>query len=327
MAYTATTDVAGFLPNYYSKVFLERLVPGPRMLQFCTMKPLPKNQGKVAYFPRMVVSSTTVSAYKLAEGTVITPEKIDDAQVSATIEQFGNSKAIWDLTELTAIDSTVEETVKEIADQASNIIDIRTMEGGYGTSATPYGGSGFSMFAFNTVGAAENGGIAMSVVYAAVGATEFRMKAATVRAAVKKLMGRNVRPLDDGFYALVCHSDTASRLQADSEWQTAYQYTDPENLRKGVAGTYAGAKIVIDNNIRTSANGSNGDTIYYSFLLGRGALGATELDGGIKTYTKKSGEQDTYNPINQFITFGWKANFVAKHLNLSAALVVLTADA
>ena len=95
MAYTATTDVAGFLPNYYSKVFLERLVPGPRMLQFCTMKPLPKNQGKVAYFPRMVVSSTTVSAYKLAEGTVITPEKIDDAQVSATIEQFGNSKAIW----------------------------------------------------------------------------------------------------------------------------------------------------------------------------------------------------------------------------------------
>lgn len=327
MAYTATTDVAGFLPNYYSKVFLERLTPGPRMLQFCVRKPLPTNNGKVAYFPRMVVSSTTVSAYKLAEGTVVTPEKIDDAQVSATIEQFGNAKAIWDLTELTAINGTVEETVKEIADQASNIIDIRAMEGGYGTSATPYGGSGFSIFTYNTVGAAENDGQSMSVFNLYTNATEFKMKAATVRAAVKKLMSRNVAPLEDGFFALVCHSDTAMRLQADTEWQSAYQYTDPENLRKGVAGTYSGAKIVIDNNIRTSANGSGGATLYYSFLLGRGALGATELDGGIKTYTKRSGSEDTYNPINQFVTFGWKANFVAKHLNLSAGLIVVTADA
>jgi N4-gp56 family major capsid protein len=103
--------------------------------------------------------------------------------------------------------------------------------------------------------------------------------------------------------------------------------TDPENLRKGVAGTYGGAKIVIDNNITTSANGSAGATIYYSLLMGRGALGATELDGGIHTYAKKSGESDTSNPINQFVTFGYKANFVSKILNLSCGLVILTADA
>lgn len=221
-AYTATTDVAGFIPNYYSKVFLERLQPEPIMMQYCVKKPLPQNNGKTAYFPRMVVSSTTVSAYKVAEGTVISTEKIDDAQVSAIVEQFANAKALWDLTELTAISSTVEETVVEIADQAKNIIDRRIIDEAYGTSATPWGGSGFSCFSYNTAAATADV-IAPSVIFAAASTTEYRMTAATLRAAVKKLKGRNVSPLDDGFYALICHSDTAMQLQADSSWQAAYR--------------------------------------------------------------------------------------------------------
>lgn len=323
-AYTATADVAYFVPNYYSKVFLERLVPGPRMMEFCVKKPLPTNGGKVVLFPRMLNSSTMVSAYKLTEGTVISTGKIDDAQVSATIEQFGNAVALWDLTELTAINGTVEETVRELADQANNIIDKRIMEEAYGTSATATG-AGFSMFFYNTVGKTDLGA-STSAGFTYAGITEYSTKAATIRAAVKTMLARNVKPLDDGFFALVVHSDTAMRLQADSEWQTAYQYTDPENLRKGVAGTYSGAKIVIDNNIKTSANGSLGATLYYSLLLGKGAIGATQLDGGIHTYAKKSGESDTSNPINQFITFGWKSNFVPQRLNVSCGLVVITAD-
>ena len=296
-AYTATADVAGFLPNYYSKVFLERLQPEPILMQYCTKKPLPQNNGKTVYFPRMVVSSTTVSAYKLAEGTVISTEKIDDAQVSAIVEQFGNAKALWDLTEMTAINGTVEETVREIGDQARNLLDRRIIEAAYGTSATPWGGSGFSGFAFDTALATE--ALAASAAFGGLNKTTYRMTAATVRAAVQKLRGRNVQPLDDGFFALVVHSDSAMILQADSAWQSAYQYTDPENIRKGVAGTYAGAKIQIDNNIYTSANGSLGAVVYYSLLLGKGALGVTELDGGVKTYMKKSGDSDTSNPINQ----------------------------
>ena len=329
MAYTATSDVAGFIPKYYSKLFLERLQPGPKMLQFCEMKPLPQNSGTVAYFPRMVVDSTVVSAYKLAEGTVITPDKIDDAQVSATIEQFGRSAGITDLTEMTAINGVVEEAVRALGDQANNIIDLRIIEACYGVSASagsdaPTGATGaLSCIAFNTVAGAEGG--AMSAYGTYTGTTEFRMKASTVRYSVGKLMDANVKPFDDGFYALVVKSNTAMRLQADSEWQTAYQYTDAENLRKGVAGTYAGAKVVIDNNICTSANGSAGATLYYSLLLGRGALGATQLDGGVKSYFVAGGASKS-DPINQFVLIGWKANFVPKLLNVKCGRIIVTAD-
>lgn len=328
MAYTTTTNVAGFIPNYYSKIFLERLQPGPKMMEFTTKKPLPQNAGKVAYFPRMVVDSTVISAYTLTEGTVVTPDLIDDAQVSCTIQQFGRAAGITDLTEMTAINGTVEEAVRALGDQANNIIDRRIMEEAYGVSAAGDINApahlGLSSISFNTVAGAEGG--AMSAYGSYTGTTEFRMKASTVRNGVKWLLAKNVKPFDDGFFALVVHSNSAMRLQADSEWQTAYQYTDPENLRKGVAGTYSGAKVVIDNNIATSANGSAGATLYYSLLLGRGCIGATELDGGVKHYTVAGGAAKG-DPIDQFITIGWKANFTAKLLNKNCGVILITADA
>lgn len=319
--YTATSDL-NTLPKYYDKVFLERLLPIPVMRDAALKKPLPAGSGTVAYFPRMTNSSTTVSAYKVTQGTVISTEKIQDVQVSATIETFANAKAIWDLTELTAINSEVEETVKEIGQQAGNIIDKRIMETAYGTSAAAWGG-GFSVQFANL-----NSGSDWTNVSAAGGyiGTSRTITTPMIRQWVKIMRARNVLPGADGLYTLVVHSDTEVAIQADSTWQAAYQNTDPEQMRKGLFGIYGGVKMQRDNNIFTSANGSSGATLYYSILLGEGALGVTELDGGVKTYTKRSGDQDTSNPVNQFITFGWKIFFVPVMLNVSCGLICVTAD-
>jgi len=326
-AYTASTDLTT-LPKYYSKVFLERLQPGPILMDYATQIPLPTGSGTSIFFPRLNVSSTTPSAYKITQGTVISTEKIADTQISAVIEQFGNAKALWDLTELTAINTIVEENIKEIGDQANNIIDKRIRDAAYGTSSRPWGG-GFSVTAYNTASNLDLVGLGFLEVSAAityVGKTEFSTTAASLRYLAKKMEARNVRPFDDGFYVLACHSDTAMQIQGDTAWQAAYQYTDPENMRRGVAGALGGVKIQKDNNIFTSAIGSAGNSVYYSILLGQGALGVSQLDGGVKSFTKSSGPQDTSNPINQFITFGWKINFVPSLLNLSCGLVFASCD-
>jgi N4-gp56 family major capsid protein len=320
-AYTASTDIAT-LPKYYSKVFLERLSVGPKMAQLCIKKPLPSGSGTVAYFPRITNPSTTVSAYKLTQGTIRETEKVLDAQVSATIEQFGNAQAVTDISNLTAINGFVEEATKSLADQADSILDQRIMQEVYGTSAVP-SGAGFSTVAWNTVGATV---VQMSSYATYAGTVEFRMKASTVRNAVTMLRARNVQPHDDGYFALVAHSDTASRLRGDSEWQNAYVYTDAESIRKGVTSAYEGVKVIVDNNIKTSANGSNGCTLYYSILTGSGALGMTELDGGIKFYATNEGASKA-DPINQFTSIGWKANMVPARLNISCGLILVTADA
>jgi N4-gp56 family major capsid protein len=320
--------MSGAVPNYYYKLYLERMVAKMRMLDYVTKRPVPLNEGNVIYFARMTSSSTTVSAYRVIYSAGYGPISTENAlstSVSATVEKFANAKAILDVTALTAINSTVEETVRETGDQAGTIIDIRVMQEGYGTSATPTG-AGFSAFAYNTVGKADLGA-STSNFYNYVGTVEYGLATSTIRASVSKLLMRNVEPLDDGYFAFICTAKSAYALQADTTWQSAYQYTDPENLRKGIAGDYAGARIVIDNNITTSANGSNGNTLYYSFLLGRGALTVSDLDGGGSSpqfYTVKGA--DKFDPVDEFITVGWKTVFAVARTNISAGLIVVTAD-
>jgi len=324
MATTVMSDL-NTLPKFYSKVWLEVLNPGPAIMEFATKKKLEQGSGNNIFFPRAVARSTVVSAALQTDGTVMTTQKFVDAQVSAVIQQFGDGVAMSDLTNLTALNSTVTEATKSLGIQAKNVIDKRILEGCYNTSATATG-AGFSMFFYNTVGNSQLG-ISTSAGFTYADETEYAIKAETLRAASGVLRSRNVEPFEDGMFALIAHSDTASRLRADSEWQNAFIYTDAESVRKGIASAYEGVKIVIDNNVTTSANGSVGATLYYSVLLGRGAIGATELDGGVKFFAKKPGSSTTNDPADQFITLAWKANFTSKILNVSSGLVVITADA
>ena len=322
MATTTTANASATLPNYYSKLFLERLQPGPILMDYCMQQPLPQNNGTVMYFPRMTVSGTTPNTYKISEGTIITPETFSATAITATMIQFGNAKGVTDLTELTAISPTVSEVVKELADQANNLLDKEILQVAMGASAfvTPTG-LGFSVVFGNIdLGTSTSAG----PTYA--GTAEFGMTTAVMRRWTKKLRARNVQPFDDDLYALIVHSDTEMNLQADTTWQNSYFYTDPENPHRGVFGRYGGVKVVTDNNIFQSANGSAGATLSYSLLLGRGSLGASMLAGGVQTFTKRSGDQSTNDPINQLVTFGWKANFVPVILNVSCGLIVVTAD-
>jgi len=330
--YTGTADLTGAVPSYYNKRFLERLLPQIVMMSYVEKTPLPANNGTVVYFPRVTTPSTMVSAAKIeysAGREPITPGNIVSVQVSATLEKYGQAFAIQDVTKLAAINSTVSEVTDSASDQAAQILDKRIIEEAYGSSAAAVPPNiHFSAIAYNTVGNdtyGDGGTIAITAIGTAADAASHRMTTATLRAAVRKLRARNVRPQDDGFLTLIVHSDTASRLLADTSWQSAYQYTDPENIRKGVVGTYGGVKVQIDNNIKSSAAGSGGATLYYSLLLGKGALGVTELNGGVKYYTVAGGA-DKYDPIDEFISIGWKALMVPQVLNLSCGLVVITSD-
>lgn len=327
-AYTASTDVST-IPQYYHKKFLERLEATPILYNLLEKKPLPEGSGTTMYFPRMSSSSTTPSAYKGAEGTIMSTEKVHDVRVSATIETYRNAKAVWDVAKLTALNSYLDEVVDEQASQAANIIDKRILEEIYGpkfpvTTGTLSDNMGPASGRFSAIGLSDSvhGTAEWNSVPAGAVIT-----AAYIRYWVKKLRARNVRPFyEDGMYLLVVNSDTEMNIQADSTWQAAYQYTDPENMRKGLFGTYGGVKMARDNNIYTSAAGSAGATCNFNVLLGKGAIAVSELNGGVKTFMKESGPQDTFNPVNEFVTFGWKVHFVPKVLNVSAGLICVTAD-
>lgn len=330
MAYT--TDMST-IPQYYHKSFLERLVPAVAMKELAISKPLPANSGTTMFFPQMSASSTTVSAYKSAAGTPVTPEAANDFRVSAVIEKYRNAKGIWDLAKITGLSTYIDEVVNEQADQASIIIDKRILEEAYGTSAMP-ADYGFSCFAYDTTAGvnilATSQMSAIGTFFGMAGRS-FKATTATIRAAAGLLRSRNVKPYDDGFYRMAVHSDTEMALLADTTWAANPNYLTADEMAKGIFGAYGGVKFVRDNNVFTSAVGTSAAaytqaTAYCSVLVGKGALAVSELDGGVKTYLKESGASDTYNPVNEFVTFGWKVMFVPKRLNVNCGLIVLTQD-
>jgi len=356
MAMTTTANVAYFLPSYYDKVFLEVFQPTPKAAEYCMQKPLPLHNGKVAYFPRMTATADTPVSYIMTEGTPITPETFVDEQITATVVPFGNAKGITDLTELTAIDSTTEEVVKNLAVQANNLLDKHILTAAYNSSlplsatdcgtytptasdvtasvsvGTSHGGFPVIFANADFAGSASTSqAVDLSCTLAGMisainscGSVDSAISAATIRRAAGALKGKNVTPLEKGYYAFLCHTDIAMTLLADSSITDLYKYTDPENLKKGIVGMYTNVLIVEDNNIlKAPTAGLSSGAVYFNVLLGRGALAVTKLDGGVKTYTKPAGSAGTADPINQNATFGWKAIQAAAITNTAAGLIVV----
>ena len=324
--YTGTGDLAGAVPSFYNKKFIERLVQaGMPAMDLASKTKLPEGNGYIAYWSRQTNNTTTLSALRVqfsAGREPIGTENVASSQISATVEKFGYAIGIQDVTKMAAINDTVTETVMNNADQAANVIDKRVIEEAMGTSATATG-AGFSMFFWNTVGSADLGS-STSAGFTYAGTVEYAMAASTIRAAVAKLRARNVPTYEDGFYHLLVHPNTELKLLADTTYGNAYVYTDPQGIREGKGKPYAGALVIRDNNIKTSANGSNGNTLYYSILVGKGALGVTELLPGVKSYTVNGA--DKYDPIDEVTAVGWKAAFATARLNVSSGLIMVTAD-
>ena len=55
--------------------------------------------------------------------------------------------------------------------------------------------------------------------------------------------------------------------------------------------------------------------MYSTHLLAKGAFGVVDFDGGVNVYVKKSGPQDTSNPLDQYATVGYKITYANKMLD------------
>jgi len=110
------------------------------------------------------------------------------------------------------------------------------------------------------------------------------------------------------------------------------QYTTPEFLYRGEIGRVHGCRFVestLAPTIRGCANAlavsaaTGASAIGYgTTIFGKGFYGATELDGGVHTFTVTGPTKD--DPLAQVDTYGWKMSFTAAVLDTSAGLVLWT---
>lgn len=321
--YTTTTTLTNTIKSYYDRMLLETLDPETKFYQFSVKKPLPIGEGTSVIWNR---------PRRLGFGQKVTPgikpsaNALSTIKVSALIETYGGFTVLDDTVVLTSITNVLDMGTQELAKQAAETIDRAIVHSliffddpDTATSAVHVVKSSASLFI------STNAFVANTYSNTLIAVSD-------VRRCVAELRRKNVPTVDGQNYVGVIHPVISEDMRSDATWQNWHQYTTPEYLYQGEIGRVEGVRFVETSFSPVSVGSANGIAIsaatgtsslaYGTVIFGRNFYGATELDGGIKTFLVEGASKS--DPLNQTTTYAWKAKFTSKILNVSSGLILWT---
>ena len=292
---TNSAELSAEMKTFYDKALIT--LAGPRLVheQFGQKKPIPKGGGKTIEFRKF--SKLPKALTPITEGVTPTGNKLKVSAVTASVDQYGDYIEQTDLLELTAIDNTIVEATKELADQAGLTLDtIVRNELIAGTNV---------MFA-PKVGA---DGAETEVTSRSALDDTCRLRVKDVFTAAAELKAVNA-PKIDGAYIAVIHPYVAFDLMQDAgdKWMDIQKYKNPEKIYQGEIGMLGGVRFVESTEAKIFEDG-----VFATLFLGANAYGVTDIEGGgLEHIVKQKGYGN--DPLNQRSSIGWKATKVAKRL-------------
>ena len=302
MAANTTATLTGEMMTYLERTFLERSKQQNIHGEGAKEKSHTKNNGKTVTFNRYSPLTTATTA--LTEGTNPSESNISGTTVNATVAEYGNFDKISSLLNNTSIDRAAKEKTEVMAQNASETIDTLDRN---------------ELFTGATVQLAAGRANITAITSADV------LTVAEVRKAVRTLKKNNAIPYGDGYFLGKVGPDTAYDVMSDSVWINAHTYKDGGELYKGEIGKLHRVRFLECSSNQKSE--SSTVTVFSNFFHGQEAFGRVKLDGenfGLKI--KQSDKTDTSNPLDMFMTVGWKADgYAIKTLNANWLVNVKTA--
>lgn len=198
--------------------------------QFGQKRPIPAGSGKTIEFRRF--SALPKALTPITEGVTPAGNKLSVTPVTATVEQYGDYIEQTDLLELTAVDNTIVETTKKLADQAGKTIDTVVRE-------VINAGTNVLYSRKNTSGTFTD------VSSRSALGSDCKLTVRDVFRAAAELKAMNA-PKIDGCYAAIIHPYVAYDLmqEAGDEWIDIAKYTNPDSVLAGEIGKLAGIRFV-----------------------------------------------------------------------------------
>ena len=305
MAYTGSTtsSLPGELIKYLEKRFLLRSRNAIVFGEGGKTQTLPVNSGTTITFNRY--SQMAVATTALSEGIPPGNSLPTGTQITAQIAQYGGVLPVTDLLFVTSIDREAKEKTDLAAQWMSETLDTLNRNELWNGATVQFGGGAAALSAITSTNVLTT--------------TEIRKARTTLRK-------NNAIPYDDGCFLAKTGPDTAFDLVDDSVWLAVSEYGDSA---KGQIFNQELGKIFQVRFLEATANQyyeSSTVTVYSTFVHGQEAFGIVDLDSlpnGL--IIKQSGDQDTSNPLSQFMTIGWKAAYAVKTLNSSWLVAIKTA--
>lgn len=281
---TTTSDgLTAEMKTYYEKRLLDAAAPNLVHDQFGDKYPIPRNGGKTIEFRKY--SALPVPEQALTEGVTPDGTSLTVSTVTGTVSQFGDYVTISDVLDLTGIDRNVAQATKLLGAQAGKKMDqiTRDVMATGGTIHYPEGANGRSAITANMP-------LTTKMVFKA---------AANLRA--------NNAPEIDGGYVAIVHPYVAYDLMTSEGWLETHKYAQPDEIYEGEIGKLGGVRFVESSEAKIfKGAGASGADVYCTFVIGAGAYGVTEVEGGgLQHIVKQMGAGE--DPLNQRATTGWKA--------------------
>lgn len=294
-------DVSAEMKIFYDKALIELATPNLIHDQFGQKRKIPKNGGKSVEF--RCFSSLPKATTAITEGVTPVGNKLNVKAITATPEQYGDYIELSDVFELTAVDNTVVEATKKLADQAGRTLDTvvrNELNGGTNVMYCPViDANGSETEVKSRKGLKKGACLTVKQVYKA--------------AAELKAMNA---PKIDGYYVAIIHPYVAYDLMQDAgdKFLSVGEYSVPNGTFTGEIGSVGGVRFVetSEAKIFAGSESADGSSVFSTLILGSDAYGVTDMEGGIENIVKQKGYGN--DPLNQRSSVGWKAFKSAKRL-------------
>lgn len=322
MAMTTTSnpaDVANRLQIYFSRKLLQHAINTLRLNEFGQQADLPKNQGskEIRWFRKRRAKTDDVVA--LTEGVPIsTFTEVEMEPITATLAQFGEATKISDILRMIDIFNPLNENIATMGEDAALHADTITRNAiiaGMLNSNNPnerfagVANTGVSATDFATLVAAQ--------------AADAKLTRAAALGAVTRLKSRAcMAPRIGAEYICLVPAELTHDLAQDKDWLEAAKYSNVQALYKGEIGKLDGVRYIehtnpfVESTTYGTFNGAGG--IYSALFFGRDFFGVPKLAGTSSPWKPQviiNDKPDKSDPLNQFVTAGWKVFWQAKLLN------------
>ncbi len=347
---TSIVNNDNLLMSYFEKRAIKTLHEQVWFYQLGEKYPLPLGSGTSITFNgwRTLAAASSTLAEASANSTV----SLSSRKVTASIASYGRGIKITDLLEKTSVLPVEPGALRELEQSAAltvdNIVQLAVFKNvlaqvGQNASTktgilSAYMSATVSSFCANTgtVHANSNKQFGFPFVF---GTSAARLSAVSksapsisatlgpiaIRKAVARLKRLNVKPMSDGYYVAVAHPHALATMMANpdyKQWQLSYVEGPRETMYKHIVGKVHQVKFMESTNAPRYAVAAH--SVNLTFVCGEGALGVTELDGGVKMLLKRPGPNSTDNPYDLFSTLTFKVRGVAAVLNPSAGVIIAT---
>lgn len=251
---TTSAGQRHFPAAYYKRRQLDQLMKKFVFMAVTEPDEIPLREGKTIQWYKLDLPSANTNPSP--EGTVQASLSYSTSTLTATVQEYSDFITASTLLIETDISPTVENMSKWLGYRAGLSVDVITR-----TELD----SAVASVSMNTLG-----------VY--LTAADFLQARALLRGA--DVPGRSNTDGEGEEFHAIAHPYVLYDMMSDNTaggWIDVRKYTRPETIMNAEVGKAGGCRIMESTNVATAT--VNGNTVYYVYVVGGGAIGAVDLAG------------------------------------------------